>query len=454
MRARARTLAAAVAVAAAGTLTVITAPSPAASAAVLTGSQSSARSSAVTASTAACASPPRMMSYFRTWRDTASDPSINTTNMAQLPRGVDVAFVFPDGSEPQAFWTALRDSYVPTLHARGTKVVQSVGIAQLLDRSYPNTTTGYAALAQHLMDSKVTAYGLDGLDVDVERTLSGEDLERATGVLTALSGSLGPSSGTGRLLIFDTNLDGNQPLFTTVAPTVDFVLEQSYGRSVSGLQSTWDTYADDISPCQYLIGFSFYEERGANWGDTTTPMMLSRAWQYADWQPTGAQKGGIFSYAVDRDGVPIGDDTLAPTTYSWTTALKNHMAATNVALGRPATASSVRKRSFPASAAVDGDPSTRWQSAYRDPQTLTVDLGSTTSITAMTIQWDTAYASAYQIQTSPDGSTWTTVGTRTSTGGADVITGLTGSGRYVRLLMTSAGTSSGDSIRELEVFSS
>ena len=62
-----------------------------------------------------------------------------------------------------------------------------------------------------------------------------------------------------------------------------------------------------------------------------------------------------------------------------------------------------RTPSFPASNAVDGNTGTRWSSAFSDPQWLQVDLGATASITQVVLQWEAAYATAFQIQTSPDG---------------------------------------------------
>ncbi|MEU9845254.1 discoidin domain-containing protein, partial [Actinomadura sp. NPDC048032] len=50
--------------------------------------------------------------------------------------------------------------------------------------------------------------------------------------------------------------------------------------------------------------------------------------------------------------------------------------SSDAALNRPATASSTENASFPASAAVDGDPATRWSSAFGDPQWIQVDLGT------------------------------------------------------------------------------
>src|SRR5205814_559741 len=82
---------------------------------------------------------------------------------------------------------------------------------------------------------------------------------------------------------------------------------------------------------------------------------------------------------------------------------------TNIALGRPATASSVENASFPASNAVDGNLGTRWSSAFSDPQWISIDLGQQYAINHVTLSWEAAYGRAYQIQTSADGSSWTTV---------------------------------------------
>ncbi|MEN1883101.1 beta-1,3-glucanase family protein [Streptomyces mirabilis] len=120
--------------------------------------------------------------------------------------------------------------------------------------------------------------------------------------------------------------------------------------------------------------------------------------------------------------------------------------------GQPATASSTESGSFPASAAVDGDTGTRWSSAFADPQWLRVDLGSTQQLTRVSLNWEAAYATGYQIQTSTDANSWTTVySTTTSTGGTQNIN-ITGSGRYVRVYGTARATPYGYSLWELQVY--
>jgi PKD repeat protein len=129
--------------------------------------------------------------------------------------------------------------------------------------------------------------------------------------------------------------------------------------------------------------------------------------------------------------------------------------ASNLALNKPATASSVESAAFPASNAVDASATTRWASAFSDPQWIQVDLGQTYPISRVRLLWEAAYGSAYQIQTSPNGSTWTTVRSVTGgNGGEDNNTGLNASGRYVRILGTTRATAWGYSLFSFEVYSS
>ncbi|WP_046733416.1 beta-1,3-glucanase family protein [Streptomyces humi] len=129
-----------------------------------------------------------------------------------------------------------------------------------------------------------------------------------------------------------------------------------------------------------------------------------------------------------------------------------HAADQLLSQGRPATAFSTENASFPASAAVDGNTGTRWSSAFSDPQWLQVDLGSVQQLTRVTLDWEAAYAKTFQIQTSTDATTWTTVySTTTGTGGTQNLT-VTGSGRYVRLYGTTRATPYGYSLWEFQVY--
>src|SRR5260370_1390405 len=120
--------------------------------------------------------------------------------------------------------------------------------------------------------------------------------------------------------------------------------------------------------------------------------------------------------------------------------------------GQPATASSLENASFPASTALDGNTGTRWSSAFSDPQWLQVDLGSSQAICRVTLNWETAYGKAFQIQTSPDAVNWTSIfSTTTGTGGIQALT-VSGTGRYVRIYGTVRGTQYGYSLWEFALF--
>jgi rhamnogalacturonyl hydrolase YesR len=123
--------------------------------------------------------------------------------------------------------------------------------------------------------------------------------------------------------------------------------------------------------------------------------------------------------------------------------------------GRPVTASA-QQTGNEATRAVDGDVTTRW-SASGFPQTLTVDLGSVhrASNAQVMTQLDRAYR--YRIQTSMDGSTWTTVVDRTANTTPGTLldnfsTGTIGL-RYARLTVTGIADNSTTwvSIREFAV---
>jgi F5/8 type C domain/Beta-1,3-glucanase len=139
-------------------------------------------------------------------------------------------------------------------------------------------------------------------------------------------------------------------------------------------------------------------------------------------------------------------------TFTASTAGKAHAAATLLSQGQPATASSLENATFPASAAVDGNAGTRWSSAFSDPQWLEVDLGATASVSQVVLQWEAAYATAFQIQTSSDGTNWTSIySTTTGTGGTQTLN-VTGTGRYVRMLGTQRATQYGYSLWEFQVY--
>ncbi len=126
----------------------------------------------------------------------------------------------------------------------------------------------------------------------------------------------------------------------------------------------------------------------------------------------------------------------------------------NLALGKPVTVSSSDASASEPDAAVDGDPLTRWSSAYSaDPQWLCVDLGKSQSLRRVKLFWEAAYAKSYKIQVSDDTLHWTDIYATTSgKGGMEDLTGLSGQGRYIRLYATERATVFGYSLFEFEVY--
>ncbi|GAA1015198.1 glycosyl hydrolase [Acrocarpospora pleiomorpha] len=126
---------------------------------------------------------------------------------------------------------------------------------------------------------------------------------------------------------------------------------------------------------------------------------------------------------------------------------------TDLAQGKPVTASSTEAGANVAANAVDGNSATRWSSLYADPQWIQVDLGASYAINRVRLNWEAAYGRAYQVQTSPNGTTWTNIfSTTTGDGGVDDLT-VSGTGRYIRVNGTQrALTQYGYSLWDLNVY--
>ncbi|WP_326820699.1 discoidin domain-containing protein [Streptosporangium sp. NBC_01756] len=128
------------------------------------------------------------------------------------------------------------------------------------------------------------------------------------------------------------------------------------------------------------------------------------------------------------------------------------LADTLLSQGKTATASSSENGGTGPANAVDGNTGTRWSSASTDSQWLQVDLGASAGISRVVLTWEAAYGSAYKIQASENGITWTDLKTVTGgDGGADTWD-VTGNGRYVRMLGTTRATGYGYSLWEFQVF--
>lgn len=129
-------------------------------------------------------------------------------------------------------------------------------------------------------------------------------------------------------------------------------------------------------------------------------------------------------------------------------------ASANLALKKPVRVSSLENgQQFPGAAAVDGSYGTRWASARTDSEWLRVDLGATYGVNRVKLTWENALGKNYDLEISADTVHWTPL--KAVSGNTALVndwTGLSGTGRYVRLSGKLRGTGYGYSLYELEVY--
>ncbi|MBW8763290.1 MAG: chitosanase, partial [Microbacterium sp.] len=146
-------------------------------------------------------------------------------------------------------------------------------------------------------------------------------------------------------------------------------------------------------------------------------------------------------WPLDEIGGPNPTSSPTPTA----SPTQNPGTATLISKNKPVTASTVEGTGFEAAKAVDGNATTRWSSVEGvDPQWVRIDLGTGSTVNKVVLKWEAAYASKYRIETSNDGTTWTTLATEAAgNGGTDEFTNLSGTGRYLRIYGTARGTAYG-----------
>ncbi|MDP3069970.1 MAG: discoidin domain-containing protein [Opitutaceae bacterium] len=129
-----------------------------------------------------------------------------------------------------------------------------------------------------------------------------------------------------------------------------------------------------------------------------------------------------------------------------------------LAFGKKTSASSSRSPAGAPGNAVDGDPTTWWSSTAEDPSWLVVDLGDVRRINRVRINWAITYSTAFTVQASRDGQTWTDLfAEENSKGGVSEIRFAPVDARHVRISCTKrtraqTAMEPGHAIRELHVF--
>ena len=228
-------------------------------------------------------------------------------------------------------------------------------------------------------------------------------------------------------------------------------------RACGGCQTGYHTYAVELdrstSPEQirwYLDGTQYFSLNSTQVDATTWANAVDHSFFIIFDLAIGGAFPAAFGggpNAATASGGSLNVDYVA--VYN-----KNPNYGTNIAQGKPTTASSSESAQFPASNATDGDITTRWSSAFSDPQSIQVDLGQNYNLNHATLTWEAATASAYQLQTSTDGANWTTVYSNNNSPQDIQSTALSATARYVRVLATSRASQWGDSLYELALYGS
>ncbi|WP_435226544.1 beta-N-acetylglucosaminidase domain-containing protein [Streptomyces sp. Tue6028] len=124
-------------------------------------------------------------------------------------------------------------------------------------------------------------------------------------------------------------------------------------------------------------------------------------------------------------------------------------------LARTGTASSSGDETpdFPAAAANDGDPATRWSSPVEDGAWWQVRLAEPAHLGQVVLHWQDAHPSEYRVQVSADGRTWRTAATvRDGRGGRESVRFDERDVRYVRVQGLKRATRYGYSLWTVEAY--
>ncbi|RVU19289.1 hyaluronidase [Streptomyces antnestii] len=108
---------------------------------------------------------------------------------------------------------------------------------------------------------------------------------------------------------------------------------------------------------------------------------------------------------------------------------------------------------FPASAANDGDPRTRWSSPADDGAWWQAELTKPVRLGQVVLHWQDAYAKGYRIQTSSDGRTWRTAATvKDGQGGRESVRMDARDTRFLRIQGDKRATRYGYSLWSVEAY--
>ena len=154
----------------------------------------------------------------------------------------------------------------------------------------------------------------------------------------------------------------------------------------------------------------------------------------------------------------VGDTTLTFNCYNQSPTALVHVlpySDVNLALHKPVTCSGFENAGTVPANATDGDLTTRWGSLHKDNEWVEVDLQHCYILDSIRLYWETAYATAYEIQLSDDAEHYELAySTTTCQGKNETILLNALPARYVKILCLQRSGGYGSSLWEIEVYGS
>jgi len=165
----------------------------------------------------------------------------------------------------------------------------------------------------------------------------------------------------------------------------------------------------------------------------------------------GTQRATDYGYSLKEMSVygsgGSGGATIAPNV-----ALNAPVLASSDESQQPGAPAELTPKDYLAANLTDDNLDTRWSSKYGDKEWIQVDLGSSTLIGAVELQWQNAYGRAFDLQVSDDGANWTTVYRQINGAGGLERVQTYVRGRFVRMQGIQRATKYGYSLFEFKVY--
>lgn len=105
-----------------------------------------------------------------------------------------------------------------------------------------------------------------------------------------------------------------------------------------------------------------------------------------------------------------------------------------------------------ASNVYDQDSSSRWSSEFTDEQWIVLDFGTTTHFSRILLEWESAHATAYELQVSSDSQTWKTIQSVAQSQGGIEDFAIDATGQYLRMQGIKRSSGYGYSLFEIRTW--